>query len=270
MNFNNNPYEQWTNLKTADPVDYKDYDGLFNFCKATSNYHFDETIDDTDPTANPPVIIPICNFQGNWDNEINQMSAIAEPATFDYRSDVRQDNNNNLEYQDFKKWGYKVDAEDENPYVLLDRVRHTDMPVIFQKIVDVFKMTHPNGRRPDANVKFDVQRPGQLFYWHLDNFGGLLKNLRKDYTEFAPCDYDQRKLMRLIVMLEDQKIGQTWRQGNTYITWKKGDCFTWPWRDIPHGTANFSHYDRPTLNITGTVTPGTLEFLKTCPRVINL
>ncbi len=72
------------------------------------------------------------------------------------------------------------------------------------------------------------------------------------------------------VFLDDQKQGQVWKQGNNFLTWKKGDCFTWPWRDIPHGTANFGHDPRPTLNITGEVTEETYKFLKTCPRRINV
>ena len=48
------------------------------------------------------------------------------------------------------------------------------------------------------------------------------------------------------------------------------DCFTWPWRDIPHGTANFGHEPRPTLNITGAVTDRTLEVLKNFPKTFNV
>ena len=45
------------------------------------------------------------------------------------------------------------------------------------------------------------------------------------------------------------------------IKWKRGDCITWPWRDVPHGTCNYGHKPRPVLNITGIVTEGTKEFL---------
>ena len=109
-----------------------------------------------------------------------------------------------------------------------------------------------------------------MFYYHLDNFGALLKSKRGDYERFADCDYDQRKIIRLIVFLEDQQPGHIWQQGNEYLSWKKGDCFTWPWKDIPHGTANFGHSPRPTLNITGMLTDKSYEALKNFPKSVNV
>ena len=260
MLFNNNPYQQWLDLKTAPPTNYKDYDSLFEFCKSTSRYHFDSTVDDK--VSNPPIYVPLCKFVGNWENETAELIEKAEPATFDFRAEVRADNNNNLEYKDFKRWGYDIDAV-ENPYTVLNRVRRSKMPEVFKKMANILGLGPIQGSpNPGANIKFDVQMPGQMFYWHLDNFGGMLKHARQDYNTFADCDVDQRKVMRVIIFLEDQKEGQVWKQGNEFITWKKGDCITWPWRDIPHGTANFGHVARPTINITGSVTEKTWEFLK--------
>ncbi len=266
ITYNKNPFDLWNSLKTKDPVTHEGFDSLYDFCKATSLYHFDETVEDG-IDSELPVIVPICRFEGDWLDEARAMSEKTEPATFDYRAETRWDNNNSLEYKDFKKWGYDVD----NGYVVLNRTRHAALTDTFQKMSDLFKFEHPgklSGGKP--NIKFDVQKPGQMFYWHLDNFGGILKEQRNDYNTFAACDYDQRKLMRLIIFLDDQHPGQVWKQGNCYIKWKKGDCITWPWRDIPHGTANFSHKDRPTLNITGRVTDGTLAFLKSCNGIVSL
>jgi hypothetical protein len=267
VNYDKNPNDVWSSLKTAPPVSYESFNGLYEFCKTTSLYHFDETADDTNCV--PPVIIPICRFEGDWDQEVLEMTSVTEPATFDFRAETRLDNNNTMEYNDFKRWGYNVDGE--NAYTVLNRTRHAELTPTLQKISNLFKFEHPgrlSGGKP--NIKFDVQKPGHMFYWHLDNFGGILKQQREDYKKFAECDYDQRKIMRLIIFLDDQKIGQVWRQGNCFIEWQKGDCITWPWKDIPHGTANFSHFDRPTLNITGRVTEGTIEFLKSCNGVIKL
>lgn len=267
INYSKSPFDLWTNLQTAKPVNVQGFNGLYDFCKATSLYHFDNSIDDRYST--PPVIVPLCRFEGNWDEEVKIMTSATEPATFDYRAETRLDNNNSMEYNDFKTWGYNVDTE--NPYVVLNRTRHAALTPLLQKISDIFQFEHPgrlSGGKP--NIKFDVQKPGQMFYWHLDNFGGILKEQRQDYKTFAPCDSDQRLIMRVIVFLEDQKPGQVWQQGNCYLKWKRGDCITWPWRDIPHGTANFSHCDRPTLNVTGRVTDKTLEFLKEHNRTITL
>jgi hypothetical protein len=267
MKFDKNPYDQWKSLKTKDPVSYKDFDSLFEFCKATSLYHFDDQRDDSN--CIPPTYIPICNFVGDWDKDVKELMNQTEPATFDYRANPRRDNNNNMEYNDFKKWGYNVDGGD-NQYVVLNRSKHLDLPDSLYKIIDLFKFKHPGGRRGGPNIKFDVQLPGQMFYWHLDNFGGLLRDQRDDYNKFAECDYDQRKLMRAIVFLDDQKQGQVWKQGNEFLTWKKGDCMTWPWRDIPHGTCNFGHEPRPTLNITGAMSPESWDFLRTCQKIIQI
>ncbi len=190
--------------------------------------------------------------------------AESEPATFGFRAKPRLERANDLEYNDFKRWGYDVDGDNGSPYVILNRYRkQSTIPKVFMDIIEKFGFNYPTGNgAPMPNFKFDCQMPGQLFYLHIDNFAGLLKKQRDNYNKPASCDYDQRKLMRIIIFLDDHKVGQVWRQGNEYIEWKKGDCITWPWRDIPHGTANFSHYPRPTLNITGEVTTKTLEFLK--------
>lgn len=277
MNFDKNSYELWNNLRTAEPVSYKGFDSLFEFCKSTSLYNFDKSMPSD---YEPPLIVPICQFRGDWIEEVLEMTEQTFPATFDYRAESRRDNNNTMEYNDFKRWGYNVDGNDsEGAYTILNRTRHAKLTPILQKMADIFKFSHPahtggaaaaqhGGAGP--NIKFDVQKPGQMFYWHLDNFGGILKQQRDDYNKFAECDYDQRKLMRVIIFLEDQQEGQVWKQGEEFLTWKKGDCITWPWRDIPHGTANFSHGNRPTLNVTGRVTDETLEFLKTCPKIIEV
>jgi len=266
INYKKNPFDLWNSLKTKAPVTHQGFDSLYDYCKASSQYHFDENIEDG-IDKELPVIVPICRFEGDWLDEARTMSAKTVPATFDYRAETRWDNNNSLEYNDFKRWGYDVD----NGYVILNRLRHAVLATTFQKMSNLFRFEHPgrlSGGKP--NIKFDVQKPGQMFYWHLDNFGGILKEQRNDYNQFADCDHDQRKLMRLIIFLDDQQPGHVWKQGNCYLKWKKGDCIAWPWRDIPHGTANFGHTDRPTLNITGRVTDGTLDFLKSCNGVVSL
>ena len=64
-----------------------------------------------------------------------------------------------------------------------------------------------------------------------------------------------------MIFLDDQRQGQIFQLGNLLIKWKRGDCITWPWRDVPHGTCNYGHSPRPVLNITGIVTDKTREFL---------
>lgn len=262
MEFNNNLYEEYMSIKTRPPVTKDGFRGLYDFCKATSYYHFDKTIkDERVGTCENPLYIPVCNFTGDWSFEMTEMGKHTKPFSFDLRGQPRLQNNNNMEKNDFDDWGYVT--EGDNPYIVLNRAK-VDVIGKFEKIAEMFHLDYPKV------IRFDVQHPGQMFYYHIDNFGALLKGKRGDYDRFADCDIDQRKMIRMIIFLDDQQPGHTWQQGNHYLSWKKGDCFTWPWRDIPHGTANFGHTPRPTLNITGAATERTYEVLKTLPRSINV
>lgn len=262
MKFDNNFYEEYMNIKTKPPVKKEGFDSLYEYCRATSHYHFDNNIkDDRATTCENPLYIPLCNFTGDWSSEIAEMTGLAKPFTFDLRGQPRLQNNNNMERNDFDKWGYVTDGD--QPYIVLNRAK-TDVVGKLEKIADLFHLTYPQV------IRYDVQLPGQMFYYHIDNFGAILKSKRGDYERFADCDYDQRKMIRLIIFLEDQQPGHVWQQGNEYLTWKKGDCFTWPWKDIPHGTANFGHSPRPTLNITGMLTDKSYEVLKNFPKSVNV
>jgi len=266
IEYSNNPYEVWNSLETLPPVSPDGHTSLYEFCKLTSRYHFDDTKDDTELIGtNLSPVIPICRFRGDWVDEVTSMYEKSTPATFDYRSSPRREITNSFEENDFRKWGYDIDGGyainnrtilDNGKVIPNDPIKRFERTDFVKKIQSMFALGTP------LAIKLDTQRPGQCFYWHLDNFGGMLKRLRKDYDQEFAGDVDQRKLMRLIVFLEDQQLGHQWQQGNLLLKWKKGDCITWPWRDMPHGTANYGHTNRPTLNITGIVTDETLEFLK--------
>ena len=76
MKFDNVPEWDWRNLKTKEPVDYTNYDSLFEFCKATSNYHFDETRDDT--VGDIPTHIPVCEFGFDIRNNSGETAEIID------------------------------------------------------------------------------------------------------------------------------------------------------------------------------------------------
>lgn len=255
IQYNNNPLEQWNKLKTLPPVSKDGYDSLYDFCRATSNYHFDENKSDLDSfDTDCPAVIPIKRFEGDWSELVEILSTQTAPATFDKRKQTRLENNNNWEENDFRRWGYDIDGG----YTIANRLLRPELVGDLERIVNDFGFAEP------GIVKFDVQMPGQCFYWHLDNFGGVLKRQRGDYDQASTADLDQRDVMRLIIFLDDQKQGQMWQHGNLLLQWEKGDCITWPWRDVPHGTCNYGHFPRPVLNITGVVTDKTREFLSKC------
>jgi len=251
IEYSRNPLESWNKLQTRPPVEKNGYDSLYGFCKATSRYHFDESINDLDYlNSDCPVVIPIKRFNGNWDEQVESLTVHTRPETLASRKQTRLSANNNFEENDLKSWGYDV----EN-YTIANRIKQPELEGDIKKIVGSFGFAEPK------MIKFDVQMPGQCFYWHLDNFGGLLKKFRGDYDRAGVGDIDQRDVMRLVVFLDDQRQGQIWQQGNLLLNWKRGDCITWPWKDIPHGTCNYGHFPRPVLNVTGIVTDQTRELL---------
>lgn len=252
IEYSKNALETWKSLETATPKTKEGYDSLYQFSKDTSRYHFDENFDDTKLLGtNMSPVIPIKRFDGDWADEVAKLCKESKPATFGFRKETRTGTTNSLEENDFRSWGYDIDGG----YTIANRIRKPELPAILQNIVDSFGFESP------YNVKFDVQMPGQCFYWHIDNFGGVLKSQRGEYDTFSPADIDQRKIMRCVIFLDDQRQGQQWQQGNLLLNWEKGDCITWPWKDIPHGTCNYGHIPRPVLNLTGIVTEQTEKLL---------
>lgn len=258
MEFNNNFYEEFINIKTKPPVSANDFDSQWEFLKATSYYHFDPTREDSRVgSCINPLYIPLANFQGDWSYELDTLikESIEWSPQIGYGS-LR----NKFESNDYIRWGYQKENQ------LRSALRRSKNAAIgcFEKISKLFFLGDP------WNVRCDIQTPGQAFYYHIDNFGQLLDNKRGNYEHPAQCDIDQRKMIRFIIFLTDQDYGHIWQQGNLCLKWNKGDCFAYPWRDMPHGTANFGHSLRATLNITGAVTDRTLEVLKNFPKVVKV
>ncbi len=93
-----------------------------------------------------------------------------------------------------------------------------------------------------------IQKPGQMHVLHMDaNYGN-------GFWDYLGKEKD-KKLARLMIMLDDWAPGQVMMFGGKHIHhWKKGDAIYFRWQDIPHGTANFGHTDRPLIITTGEVT----------------
>lgn len=93
-----------------------------------------------------------------------------------------------------------------------------------------------------------IQKPGQMHVLHMDaNYGN-------GFWDYLGKEKD-KKLARLMIMLDDWAPGQIMMFGGTHIHhWKKGDAIYFRWQDLPHGTANFGHTDRPLIITTGEVT----------------
>ena len=249
ISYDFSPYDVWSSLVINS---VSDGDDTFDSLKEKSNYHFDTTVDDLELIGtNKTPIIPVCRFKGQWDADVKALSKLSQSSFIVKRS------SGDKQLADYAKWGYDAEHSVADRTIIKngltdpnDSLREDAKPFIkkIQKTLGILPLS----------VRLDVQKPGQCFYWHIDNFVGMIRKANR----VLPIELDQTKLVRFIVFLENQGIGHHWQQGNLILKWKKGDCFIWPWRDIPHGTANFGHTNRPTLNITGTVTDKTLEFFK--------
>lgn len=125
-----------------------------------------------------------------------------------------------------------------------------DQPVELQKIKDCF----PLGER--YRFLIHVQKPGQMHVWHVDPVygNGLWDNDGEEWK--------QKNLVRFFIMLDDWRPGQFMQFGSEFLRWKRGDVIFFRWQDVPHGTANTGHYNRPLLQLTGETTPEFEEMLK--------
>ena len=98
----------------------------------------------------------------------------------------------------------------------------------------------------DLFLELHVQKPGQMHNLHMD-MGALGGAEGVDRT---------KQVARLFVMLADWEPGQVIMFGSYHwLKWRKGDVVYFDWYNVPHGTCNFGHHDRPLLSVTGTKTP---------------
>ena len=78
-------------------------------------------------------------------------------------------------------------------------------------------------------------------------------NYGNGFWDYLGSDKD-KKLARLMIMLDDWAPGQVMMFGGKHIHhWKKGDAIYFRWQDLPHGTANFGHTNRPLVLTTGEI-----------------
>ena len=156
LEFSRDPLKMWQKLKTRPPVSKDGYNSLYDFCKATSRYHFDESRDDiAELDGDCPPVIPVGNFGGDWDEAVQKLIKQTQPADFKFRTTTRKDTTNDWEENDFRKWGYNIDGG----YTIANRKLKPELDDSMKYLVDQFHFEKP------GIVKFDVQMPGQCFYW---------------------------------------------------------------------------------------------------------
>lgn len=113
-----------------------------------------------------------------------------------------------------------------------------------------------NGARRDYGYdSFHIQRPGQVLMYHHDLYYAIIRDVDPELS------WKPEKLRRFVIFLEDWQPGHIWIVGNTtYSHWRKGECITWSWVDMPHGTANLSPNSRYSIHLTGYMTETSFDF----------
>lgn len=111
-------------------------------------------------------------------------------------------------------------------------------------------------RRDSGYALIHAQRPGQVANNHYDTYINIIK--------YDPeLQYETDRFRRFAVFLEDWVPGHVWNFGNTSFThWVKGECITWDWMHMPHGTANMCMQTRYSLHLTGYMTESAWKFYK--------
>jgi len=205
--------------------------------KQKSKWHFDWFSNKQDPYF----VKTICNLKGDWNPDIKIKKILRNDA---YRTVGHQKSykNTNIDY--------------ENLY--LEGMFDKEVNKEYQKIIDAIGLDNPR-------ITIHVQIPGQMHPLHMDfaHGGGKWEYLG---------DKKEEKLGRVFVMLDDWYPGQVILMANEHIVkWKKGDVVYFRWQDVPHGTCNFGHENRPMLFITGEITDKFQKLLNSKEKqIINI
>jgi hypothetical protein len=201
--------------------------------KPRSKYHFRNDV--IDPEFDK--VIRLGKFKLDIADYVEQMVENAKPATWRTRGQIgksRPEEELEAEDYDLERFGYGKDYQ----------ITHLnwDIPEVLQKVSKLFALD-------DCMNRIHVQKPGEVWNLHLDKL-----------EKWNPNDPDS--VIRIQVALTDWQPGQFWSYGNyQHSMWKVGEVTTFDWQNLPHSTANASHYSRVTFQITGVKTAQTELFL---------
>ncbi len=113
---------------------------------------------------------------------------------------------------------------------------------------------HEGALRADGYSLIHMQKPMQVANNHYDTYVNIMKH-------DPALQYETHRFRRFAIFLEDWVPGHVWNFGNTSFThWVKGECISWDWMHMPHGTANMSMKPRFSLHLTGYMTESSFKF----------
>ena len=209
------------------------------FAKKSSQYHFDTEV--FDPRWDQ--LHGLGRFEGDWSQELAEVLATAEPATWRTRLNNRRHTLSPMIAQE------EQDLINANcdPNITLLRMLHEDR--IPQKFLDMAKLFGVGM----GKVRVHVQYPGEVFTQHIDKLSAHSQ---------MPGQASNKTIKRFVVFLTDWAPGHFYQFGNDSVQgWRAGDIHTFDWPNVPHCTANAGHTPRVTLQITGHYSIVTRSFI---------
>jgi hypothetical protein len=206
--------------------------------KQKSKYHFDNF--KNDPQVDK--VEKLGHIIADFKPEVAEIIKNAKPATWRTRGQAgksRPEEELASEDYDLERFGYGKDYQ----------ITHLnwDIPEKLKKISNLFGLE-------DCMDRIHVQMPGEVWNLHLDKL--------EKWAPDAPYT-----VMRIQLALTDWEQGHFWSYGNhLHQQWHAGDVTTFDWQNLPHSTANAGHNPRVTFQMTGVVTPTTMEFINRLKR----
>ncbi len=185
----------------------------------------------------------ITRFQGNWNNELEQVKILAQPKTWGTRGKQYHPDHPDLvaEENDLKAAGMATDT-------VIFR-KHFEFEGIWKTMIDQLGLV-------DTKQAFHIQYPGEMLNLHID----------KQYE----MNEDPNRVARFFIFLEDWKPGHLLQMGTSFMQWRRGDVVWFDWRNMPHASANAGWEPRCLIQITGTMTRKTEELFLGYKKIINI
>jgi len=205
--------------------------------KLRSKYHFDNNIIDSQFDT----VIRLGSIQPTWtDEQLKDIVDQSHSVTWRTRGANDKDSKKRSE-EEFLEEEYDLEHQGYGKDYIVTNL-NWELPHNLFLIAKSFQLE-------GMMARLHVQHPGQVWNLHLDK-------LEKWFPE------NPTLVERYMIQLTDWQPGQFWSYGNyNYSQWKAGDVTTFDWQNVPHSTANASHYPRITLQITGIKTEITDRFL---------
>ena len=214
------------------------YESWNHYLDSKSSYHFDKFKDDTNIEGIRT------NLSFRWKHNI-----MDEVLPF-VREKSRNIHPNDIAVLHAAWWLHQNEVRGMDHVGFKEMVKPEKHPTL-KKITDWFEW---EGEVQPIIMEKNV---GNFEPYHVDTMDG------------HPSGYGIKKLVRIIIHLQDWVPGQFMLWGNQNVQqWKAGDSISYD-PNIPHGTANASRYRRYSLRITGIPSDKTLEKMKNA-RVVHI